>query len=752
MKKIICVIFSLVLAVSVGMYSGLKYTEGVLKKNDYIKDQISDAIAVINLDEGVNVNGETLYYSSSLIAELGEGYSLESSSGAQAGLESGKYGAVITFPANTSTCIESVNSANPVQLQIDYSINGNLDSNSYAGMVSKIADFRNKVNNMISYTYVVSIISSLHDAQDTANQLLSNNEDVLTALDELELMDYVDDLELDSIPALNFQPEDLEVTTYLNEANSYANDISNYYLSSYQDAQNDFDAIQTAMTENAGIFDEQLTSYIDQLRSWETRSNENNTAVYNYAEYLRGYNATINDYNSVIAENAETLNLYIRAYQAEYAALTDWNRNLTVYTSGFTNNWATLHDSISEYTEDAADYEISSLISAYTSALDEFNTQSAAYIDYLEHQSQPQPEPGQETEETVPEEMNPGLVEEPELQDGPQVDGDVVDGEINELPQNVSDTVNNLDSDQLDEAQDVDSLEVDTRTPEQRYYEAKADLETAITNLINAFNVLSNDASNISNASNNMSDYLYDANGMLQIPTYEAPVNQAVNINSFSPDSLMVSPAPTLAPDLEQYTLDPLPEWSSEIDQSASELVRLSDAYNPMNYLSTSVNDQIAARYSRFSSYSSGVENQINSAYDINVGRMQTELGRYTSYVNNMRNTAINTYNDEQESFQASVTAYADEIRAINESNNDLIGSFVALMPESRSGSDINTGVVDAIVEPIGFTSSSTPVTAETTSFGNVTSKLVYVMAGSGLCAAVLLVWVAIDSVKKRTI
>ena len=59
MKKLICVVFSLILAGAVGMYSGLKYTESVLKKNDYIRDQISEDIAVVNLDEGVEVGGET---------------------------------------------------------------------------------------------------------------------------------------------------------------------------------------------------------------------------------------------------------------------------------------------------------------------------------------------------------------------------------------------------------------------------------------------------------------------------------------------------------------------------------------------------------------------------------------------------------------------------------------------------------------------------------------------------------------------
>ena len=147
-----------------------------------------------------------------------------------------------------------------------------------------------------------------------------------------------------------------------------------------------------------------------------------------------------------------------------------------------------------------------------------------------------------------------------------------------------------------------------------------------------------------------------------------------------------------------------------------------------------------------------GIENMMNVSYQANIGRMQTELNNYTNYVNNMRNTAINTYNEEQEAFQASVTAYADEVRIINQSNNDLIGSFVELMPESRSGADVNTNVVDAIVEPIEFNTGSELSTAETTSFGDATSKLVYVMAGSGVCALVMLTWAAVDSFKKRKI
>lgn len=775
MKKIICVIFSLVLAVSVGMYSGLKYTEKILKNNDYIKEQISDVIAVVNLDDGVEVNGETLYYSSSLIAELGEGYSIESSAGAQEGMRAGKYGAIITFPSNTSSCIESVNSASPVQLQIDYSINENLDSNSYVGIVSKIADFRNRINNMISYTYVVSIISSLHDAQDTADQLISNNESVLTALDELELMDYVDSLELGSIPALDFQPEDLEIDTYLSEANSYANDVSNYYLASYQDAQNDFDAVQAALNDNSGVFNEQLTAYLDELRGWRTDAVALNTDVSDYSGYLRDYCDQLEAGRADLNANITSFNRYLQAYKDQYISLGTWQAGLDSFFRSTLSRLNDLNGRIQTFQRDYNDPEdqersLEQLISNYNDALFTYEQSLDAYISYLEDRVQSQPQP--QIVEEVPSEIEPDPLGEAE-QGSVTGDEDVVDSEdevIEDDLSSVTDAAMQDDTIVTDDAQqeslqhidipddDIQSESMDTADSygdrRQDFIDARNELYSAANALITAVERLKTDADNVYIAYSNYSNAAYDSEGRPRIPEYAGPDNGGaiINVQSSDINALMAVPVPSMAPELEQYTQDELPAWHEEIDQASSELIRLSSSYNPLDYLSTSVSDQIASRYARFSSYSAGVESQINSAYDLNVGRMQTELGRYTTYVNNMRNTAIDTYNEEQEAFTDSVTSYGDEIRAINERNNELIGSFVSLMPESRTGSDINTGVVDAIVEPIGFKSDSAPMTAETTSFGNVTSKLVYVMAGSGVLAAVMLVWVAVDSIKKRRV
>ena len=766
MKKLICVVFSLILAGAVGMYSGLKYTESVLKKNDYIRDQISEDIAVVNLDEGVEVGGETKYYSRNLLEQLEGGYTLETPASAEAGMESGKYGAIITFPANTSACIESINTASPVVLQIDYSINGNLDSNSYAGTVTKIADFRNKVNNMISYTYIVSILSTFHDAQDTADQLLANNASVLESVDELELMDYVDSLELGSIPQLNFQPEGLEIDTYMNEAGNFANDISGYYLASYQDAQDDFDAIQESMENNAGVFDTTLSAYINDLTAWMAEANDQNAKVSNYSAVLRTYHTNLNTYNDQVYANAQLLEEYIEAYNAEYDRLSNWNQSLNTDISGLQTEWNQLNTNIGTLANNV-DY----LITCVNDVNAKYLAYQQAVIDYqnslVNVAPVNQPDSSDESDDSdpvdsVPDESAPGEADQGNSEEGNNSESGSQD-EVTAIDGTSDGDTPETDGDEDPEAApgedggagttgDATNSNANNNTNNAAYQEMMrcyGELQGAIATLNAAVNNIDCTA-----VTDGASSYTTSVNSaFVPARTNAAGQNQNVStLQRFNPEEMTVASKPDAILDLNQYSINAMPAFNEEISTSADELVRLSGAYDPKDYLSTSVTDMINSRISRFSSYSYGIENMMNVSYQANIGRMQTELNNYTNYVNNMRNTAINTYNEEQEAFQASVTAYADEVRIINQSNNDLIGSFVELMPESRSGADVNTNVVDAIVEPIEFNTGAELSTAETTSFGDATSKLVYVMAGSGVCALVMLTWAAVDSFKKRKI
>ena len=142
----------------------------------------------------------------------------------------------------------------------------------------------------------------------------------------------------------------------------------------------------------------------------------------------------------------------------------------------------------------------------------------------------------------------------------------------------------------------------------------------------------------------------------------------------------------------------------------------------------------------------------MNAAYERNISRMQSVVDGYNNYVNTMRNNAIRTYNEEQEAFRASVEAYADSVRSINEENIALIGGFSEVLPNTRLGDDINTGVVNAIIQPVEFVDQSQLMATESTTFADAKKPLPFVMAGSALVTAVFGALSIVDKVKKRRV
>ena len=830
MKKILAVLGAMVLSASVGMYFSFSYTEKTLRNNEYIRDNVSETIAIVSLDDGVYDNGTITYYSNVFIDLLGNdsGYVVESAGGAVAGLADGKYGAIITFPSNTSECIQSLNSAAPVSLPISYTINPKLDSQSYINVASKIGDFQDDINDQVSYMYVSSILSELHGAQDQTGELLANNEEILDLLENLELMDYVENLDLGGIPELNFQPEGLNIEGYMNEANRMANDISGYYLASYQLAQRDY----AAMNQTLNVFSDNLrgnaAAYYEQLNSWRDSSNEQNRSVRNYSALLERYFTDLSGVRIDLMNEVTRFNLAVGEFNEWYTSANEWYNNLTAYNLQCLNGGNTMTvaaSSVSNYSENietecAANMtalegyeaelneyypdkveELLNCIGEYNQALDEFNVALGNFTSYASNpascieiqvnsdtNSDSNAAPVQNTIEddnTIPVDVSGDISDGAQNTDydSTAVDGDYDDGDNgttgvpsdsgeNNAENNVDDGDNGVpgvtsDAGENDAENNVDNgisadqtvaFSADYYTLLNDLNSKAAALNTARSNLqaaVDAFNATPAPIApeltftNTENLCNSAEALNSSWNSYRSLYTQGAPCipNPYQSMNSDYSVNLSVPAMPSIE---TEYELQEAPVMNSAITDDMDSFLAVSAAYDPMRYLSTDVDTLINARLARFSDYSYGIENMMNMAYERNINNMRSTLGTYTNYVNTMRNNAINTYNEEQDAFQASVTSYADGVRAINEENAVLIGSFSTVMPNSRSGSDVNTNVVNAIIQPVVFDNQSELMTAEVTSFSKVTDPLKYVMVGSGILVALFSIWSVVDEVRKR--
>lgn len=770
MKKLIAVIGAVVLAASVGMYGAFSYSESVLRDDYVIRKQASDTIAIVSLDDGVEINGNKTYYGNVFIDLLGNdpAYVVESASGASAGLADGRYGAVITFPANTSQCIASLDSANPVQLSISYAVGQNLDNQVYVKVISKISSFQNQINDNVSYLYVSSILGGLHDAQNLSGELLSNNEEVLVLLESLELMDYVDSLELGAVPTLDFQPEGLQIDTYLNEANRYADDISRYYTDSYRLAQNDFNQLHNEMVEARDDLRSQTQAYTVELNAWRDASNAQNLAVSDYNLYLNGIATDLQTRANMLSDEVSDFNAYVTEVGNWYSEVNTWrsqmeasrirmlaNENaVTNNINGFTSTASGInsqlqanHNYLSAYIEQLSnEYQtLTEAISSYIDASEGLNDAVEAYNSYLESNNNASVIPGdgpaisdehEQSGEFVDTE-EPNTSEQNNASDGNEELGLASVGECYE---------NNTAQTQSDRQSYLDAINTASNNYETAYQEL-LDAVGQLQNTIETFN------SNYTDVSiNSLNGYIDNINNLWA--AISGDLNTSVpeftgRDSSFLSNYFFVYQAPTInaAP---TYTLQSAPELPDEILIDADRLASLTDSYDPTNYLSDDVNALIAARYSRFSEYSRGVEGMMNAAYERNISRMQSVVDGYNNYVNTMRNNAIRTYNEEQEAFRASVEAYADSVRSINEENIALIGEFTEVLPNTRLGDDINTGVVNAIIQPVEFVDQSQLMATESTTFADAKKPLPFVMAGSALVTAVFGALSIVDKIRKR--
>ena len=144
---VICV-FMLCTGVVLGSFMNIKthvnsnignYYQINEKQNSYKVVSTMD-IAVVNLDEGVNLKDKKTYYAGKIITLPNEHFHMTGLDDARNGLKSGEYGAYIVIPATFSKSVESINN-DPEKATIKYTINADNNDASLASIVNDINSF-----------------------------------------------------------------------------------------------------------------------------------------------------------------------------------------------------------------------------------------------------------------------------------------------------------------------------------------------------------------------------------------------------------------------------------------------------------------------------------------------------------------------------------------------------------------------------------------------------------------------------------
>jgi len=270
----------LLLALAVAVLIGVRFGIGmeyqrILEARD-IEAIAPTAIAVVNSDTGVVVDGESLNYSAAIIETLGEGFALMSPAMAQSGLTQGIYSAILTFPSNVSERIVAFNTGNPERVQLEFRVNPELPESYYIRTHIELLNLQLAINLTVANTYVSSLFSQFHFAQDEMDTVFRNNEQKLTAMGIVELKDFTPDLELDILPYVEFEPEEADTSEHFLTVTGFAEQVRDIFSLNFELAATSYEIMREAILPLVGPMSEQRTDWIADISGW-------NTGWYNFA-------------------------------------------------------------------------------------------------------------------------------------------------------------------------------------------------------------------------------------------------------------------------------------------------------------------------------------------------------------------------------------------------------------------------------------------------------------------------------------
>ena len=132
-------------------------------------------IAVVNLDEGVVVDGKPVRYSDQIVSlpETGD-YTFVTLAEAQTGIDTGRFGGYVLIPAGFSRTVVSINSQ-PDPCEVQYFINKALDKEDVYASLQAVHAFKDRLSDSMSYMYVNNILEEFHTAQESAETVLEND-------------------------------------------------------------------------------------------------------------------------------------------------------------------------------------------------------------------------------------------------------------------------------------------------------------------------------------------------------------------------------------------------------------------------------------------------------------------------------------------------------------------------------------------------------------------------------------------------
>lgn len=306
-KRWIIVIVGSATMLSCGYLIGKSSVENVDSntKIQVEKNTISpEMIALVNLDEGVNGDGEQRqYYAQSLMNIPETGYAVTSLEDARTGVAENRYAGYILVPADFSEKIQSINSTLQ-KANITYGICESLTAEEKKKVNDTIREFVQNMDNSASYLYLNSVMNEFHDAQRSASAILSNDQKDFDAISNIQPENLLAKIMFPTLENNPVLPETTSMENYIQKNDSCIQAVEEHYSTGIEVGKEELNQLLASGDD----LSKEWSDTQEKLNSMDVLHNEGETGSV-YEEELNTLKDNLSAYNEkllLVQENVET--------------------------------------------------------------------------------------------------------------------------------------------------------------------------------------------------------------------------------------------------------------------------------------------------------------------------------------------------------------------------------------------------------------------------------------------------------------
>ena len=185
-------------------------------------------IAIVNLDEGIQQQGEQENYGVRLIDTITDDVVITGLEDARRGIESGTYSAYLVIPAAFSEQVCTI-TTQPVKSEITYALGSGLTGEEREAVIYRMESIFELFNNNLSKVYLSSVLAAYHKAQDSASSIISNDTEDMELLLQIRGEDLIEYIETPQVTIVENNIQKLDFTDHYTENSQIIERINTAY-------------------------------------------------------------------------------------------------------------------------------------------------------------------------------------------------------------------------------------------------------------------------------------------------------------------------------------------------------------------------------------------------------------------------------------------------------------------------------------------------------------------------------------------